>query len=47
VQAYLAGKTNDDAEEGRYLEQELTLLRDRINQPSRSCRLGTKFSATR
>jgi tetratricopeptide (TPR) repeat protein len=46
LQAYLASETNDDAEERRNLEHELTVLQNRMNQPSQSCRLRTKISST-
>ena len=46
LQAYLAGETNDDSEERGYLENELTLLQDRMNQPSRSCLPRTKIRST-
>ena len=47
LQGYLAGETNDDAEDRSGLEQELTVLQDRISQRGRAaCHLRTKISST-
>jgi tetratricopeptide (TPR) repeat protein len=45
LQQYLAGQTNDDAEQRRALEAQLAVLQDEAGQPARPCRLATKVSA--
>lgn len=45
LQAYLAGESNDDAEEHSELEHQLVVLQDEAGQPTRPCRLVSKVSS--